>query len=133
MKRREFIAGLGAAAWPRVARAQQPALPVIGLLNGVSFKAYARRIAAFRQGLKEVGLVEGQNVAIEYRSADGLASHGPIGDNCFAVAVMAARRAVPPAGPLDPMAPRARAGPLVRVGPGAGLLNTRQRISRFRF
>jgi putative tryptophan/tyrosine transport system substrate-binding protein len=72
MKRREFIAELaGAVAWPMVVRAQQPAVPVIGLLNGVSFEAYANRVAAFRQGLDEVGFVEGQNVTIEYRSADG--------------------------------------------------------------
>ena len=46
-------------------------MPVIGLLNGVSFEAYADRVAAFRQGLKATGFVEGQNVAIEYRSSDG--------------------------------------------------------------
>jgi len=72
MKRRQFIAGLGAtAAWPVAARAQQPAVPVIGLLNGVSNGAYEQRIAYFRQGLREQGFVEGQNVAFEYRSAEG--------------------------------------------------------------
>jgi putative ABC transport system substrate-binding protein len=73
LRRRDFIAGLGgaAAAWPFVAGAQQRAMPVIGLLNGVSFEAYGNRIAAFRQGLNEVEFVEGRNVTIEYRSADG--------------------------------------------------------------
>jgi putative ABC transport system substrate-binding protein len=72
MKRREFIAGLGSvAAWPTAARAQQPKMPVIGLLNGVSNEAYADRIAYVRQGLREQGVVEDQNVTFEYRSAEG--------------------------------------------------------------
>ena len=72
MKRRAFMAGLGsAAAWPLVARAQQVAIPVIGLLNGVSNEDYADWITSIRQGLLQQGFVEGRNVAIEYRSAEG--------------------------------------------------------------
>jgi len=73
VKRRTFIAGLGsAAAWPVVARAQQPPpLLVVGVLNFVSIEAYADRIASFRQGLKDTGLVEGLGLLLEYRSADG--------------------------------------------------------------
>ena len=72
MRRREFLGVLGgaAAAWPVVARAQQAALPVVGFLRSTTLANAAHLVAAFRQGLKEAGFVEGQNVLVEYLSAE---------------------------------------------------------------
>ncbi len=74
MRRRDFLSvlgGLTAAAWPLAARAQKPGIPVIGFLSGVSSQGYPPYVAAFRSGLRGLGLIEGQNYSIEFRWAEG--------------------------------------------------------------
>ena len=89
LRRREFIAGLGgAASWPLAVRAQQPALPVVGLLSRGSLDVFANEIAAFRNGLTESGFIEGRNVTIDYRFA------GNVTDRLRELAVDLVRRRV---------------------------------------
>src|SRR5215471_6291660 len=73
IRRREFVSTLlgGAATWPLAVRAQRPVIPVIGYLHSASSAPYAHLVGAFRQSLREAGYVEGENVAIEYRWAEG--------------------------------------------------------------
>ena len=100
MKRREFIAGLaGATAWPVLARAQQPALPVIGYVSTITPDADATLLNAFREALRETGFVEGQNVAIEYRWAENRVDRLP-----QMVADLARRRVNVIVAPDDPAA-----------------------------
>ena len=80
MRRREFITALGGAAtvWPLAVRAQQPAVPVVGFLRSSSLADSRDLVTAFREGLRETGFVEGQNVAIEYRYADNQLDRLPV-------------------------------------------------------
>ena len=79
MKRRSFIAGLaGAMALPVAARGQQSAMPVVGFLGGTSLDGFTERLRSFHQGLREVGYVEGENVAIEFRWAENQLDRLPV-------------------------------------------------------
>jgi putative ABC transport system substrate-binding protein len=122
MKRREFVSlAASAAVIPLIARAQQPSMPVVGLLGATTAQGYAAQLAAYRQGLSEAGFIEGRDVVIEYRWADdqydrlpGLAADlvsrrvaviATIGGNAASIAARAATKTIPVVfhGSLDPI------------------------------
>src|SRR6266404_1440022 len=107
LERREFITLLGGAAvaWPLVARAQQPTMPVIGYLHSASPEPYSPMVAAFRQGLAEAGYVDGQDVTIDYRWAEGQFNRLP----ALAAELVARRPAILVAGGGDVSAVAAKA------------------------
>src|SRR5262245_56952102 len=79
LRRRDFITLVGGVvAWPCAARAQQPSMSVVGFLSGVSPDGYTERLRSFRQGLKDTGYVEGENVTIEYRWAENQFDRLPV-------------------------------------------------------
>jgi hypothetical protein len=100
LKRREFMSLLGGAAvaWPVAARGQQPVMPVIGFLRSSSIEVAQHMVARLRQGLKEAGYIEGENVAIEFRSAEGQNDRLP----AFAAELIQRRVAVIVCNGVDP-------------------------------